>query len=806
MAVGADFAELNSVYRAGYVRLLTKSGNDWNSIQQINGTVSNGRFGSSVALSQDGSTLAIASWNSAIYIYSSSSSSSEYSLLDSKSFNVIEVALSADGSVIGVTSNDNNGARIYARSGDSFLRRGSDFSGYGRHQSGIALNYDGTTVIIGDRNWPNNLDHGRAGVFQWKDDNNDGSMQWIQMGNDITRNVRYDYFGHIGCVSITHDGLTVAIGSPNYDGNGENIGLVSVHQFNITENLWNKVGSDLVGEKDSDRFSKPALSSDGKYLVVGAYIGFYVKVFGKNGNGYEIIGDKVTDEGGRFGQSVDISDDGLVVAIGAFDLDNQSGKAYLYLNTTSASTENPSQSLSLAPTITASLLPSEQLSLAPTAIETFIPSTYPSSPHSNFPTTVPSNPPTTAISDIPTVAASFLPSLTTTFVPSTIMFKTDFSLTFISNETAVDFTGESPDNEITIKTLISKKAPRDTFNQTVLVGTDCQFKLTDEFPDDSALIVISNNENLDEEEGVNRIKITSKVDIDTTHIVSKGRHATDPDKSIYSEYVEDGEEMAKIEFCIRTDYGKVDIIGDTAESSVTHNKVKIAITFPLQLGFNSATTSVQEAEESEIEQTGTISEALDACACPSSASSRDDCLTNAQYDQNDILSVCIYDPNANAIITSFKDVTLDNGQISTQVIDSDGKPTSLASVGKLHEGMAMLHTRIVSAFFVNDANDGTSPAPVILSGTAIIGFKTFADTGGSRRKLTAISVGKKGMRTLQDTGDAAALEDEGEGVFYVKVMLSDGEQLDADAGSPPNNSFDALVVILLALLIPIRLF
>jgi len=56
------------------------------------------------------------------------------------------------------------------------------------------------------------------------------------------------------------------------------------------------------------------------------------------------------------------------------------------------------------------------------------------------------------------------------------------------------------------------------------------------------------------------------------------------------------------------------------------------------------------------------------------------------------------------------------------VIDSDGKPTSLASVSKLNEVMAIVNTRIVSAFF--DAGDGASPVTVTGSGIALIGFKT----------------------------------------------------------------------------------
>jgi len=69
---------------------------------------------------------------------------------------------------------------------------------------------------------------------------------------------------------------------------------------------------------------------------------------------------------------------------------------------------------------------------------------------------------------------------------------------------------------------------------------------------------------------------------------------------------------------------------------------------------------------------------------------------------------------------------------------------------------------------LNNANDGTLPAPVILSGTDVIGFKTFADTYGGHCKLTAFAVGKKGMRKLQDAGNVAAIEDEGEGAFNVR--------------------------------------
>ena len=162
------------------------------------------------------------------------------------------------------------------------------------------------------------------------------------------------------------------------------------------------------------------------------------------------------------------------------------------------------------------------------------------------------------------------------------------------------------------------------------------------------------------------IKVTSAVNIDTATIASKGAHATDPNnKSIYYEYEEDGKEIVKIEFCIRTDYGKVNVTnndGTIVESSVNFYKVKVSVTFLLQIGFNSANVSISEAEESKAEEVGTISVVLNACECPTDAASKEDCFdTPVEYDQNDILSVCIYDLTENAVITSFKDVTLGNG-------------------------------------------------------------------------------------------------------------------------------------------------
>ena len=71
MAVGAYDADFVGATNAGLVRLYSRDGMDWNVFQQINGPdVYYGRFGWSLNLSHDGSTLAVGARYCAAYIYS----------------------------------------------------------------------------------------------------------------------------------------------------------------------------------------------------------------------------------------------------------------------------------------------------------------------------------------------------------------------------------------------------------------------------------------------------------------------------------------------------------------------------------------------------------------------------------------------------------------------------------------------------------------------------------------------------------------------------------------------------------------
>ena len=203
LAAGAPYdpnGDVNGTIDTEYVRLYARSGTEWNMIQQINRTRSSDDFGWSLDLSHDGSMLAISTLYDAVYMYKLSTSSFLYELVHTTdNIDAREISVSGDGMVVGVAFWSNRTARIYERIGDGFQQRGADILGYG-YGGGIALNYDGTIAIVGDLFWDSDtaIHIGRAAVFQWRDDNEDGSMEWMQMGSDITGDAAGDYLGYDG--------------------------------------------------------------------------------------------------------------------------------------------------------------------------------------------------------------------------------------------------------------------------------------------------------------------------------------------------------------------------------------------------------------------------------------------------------------------------------------------------------------------------------------------------------------------------------------------------------------------------------
>ena len=175
---------------------------------------------------------------------------------------------------------------------------------------------------------------------------------WQKLGSDIDGEAGGDKFGT--SVSLSSDGHVLAIGAPRNDGdNGADSGHVRVYAWNGSS--WDQMGDDIDGEAGCDRSGYTvSLSNDGKVLAIGAY--------GNDGNGdwsghvrvyiwndtsstWEKRGDDIDSEAANdnSGWSGSLSSNGNVVAIGALYNDgngSNSGHVRVYeWNDTSSSWE-----------------------------------------------------------------------------------------------------------------------------------------------------------------------------------------------------------------------------------------------------------------------------------------------------------------------------------------------------------------------------------------------------------------------------------------------------------------------------------
>ena len=185
--------------------------------------------------------------------------------------------------------------------------------------SSVGLNTDGTIMAIGAiENDGGGSDAGHVRIYQ----NTAGS--WVQIGQDIDGEAAGDKFG--SSVSLNGDGSIVAIGGRYNDGNGgfEN-GHVRIYQ-NIS-GTWTQIGQDIDGENGLDQFGNSVeLSADGSIVAIGGFfnddnggnaghIRIYQNISGTwTQIGQDIDGDASGDE---FGTSLSLNAVGSIVAIGA---------------------------------------------------------------------------------------------------------------------------------------------------------------------------------------------------------------------------------------------------------------------------------------------------------------------------------------------------------------------------------------------------------------------------------------------------------------------------------------------------------
>ncbi len=154
------------------------------------------------------------------------------------------------------------------------------------------------------------------------------SQIWAQIGGDLDGEGAIDWFGY--SVSLSSDGTVVAVGGPLNEAGGVNWGHVRVFKYNAASNVWTQLGSDIDGEADHNASGQSvSLSSDGSVVAIGApgntSKAGHVRVYVYNiptstwiQRGADMDGEAANDSSGF---SVSLSSDGNVVAIGAYRRD-----------------------------------------------------------------------------------------------------------------------------------------------------------------------------------------------------------------------------------------------------------------------------------------------------------------------------------------------------------------------------------------------------------------------------------------------------------------------------------------------------
>ena len=148
------------------------------------------------------------------------------------------------------------------------------------------------------------------------------SGQWNQVGNSINGQAAGDAFGY--STAISANGNIIAVGANSSDSNGNASGQVRI--FEYSNNVWSQIGSDINGETGGDQTGQSvSLSNDGSVVAIGEPfnndLGFtsgQVRVFRNINNswiqvGQDLYGENSSAEGGK---SVHLSADGSVVAFG----------------------------------------------------------------------------------------------------------------------------------------------------------------------------------------------------------------------------------------------------------------------------------------------------------------------------------------------------------------------------------------------------------------------------------------------------------------------------------------------------------
>ncbi len=284
LIVGAPFND-GGGSNAGHARVFERNGNSWVRIGADLDGAAEDRYGYGVAISDDGSRVAV-------------------------------------GSYLGDGGGTNSGhVRVFEYAGGAWVQVGSNMYGSAGRGTGfsLAMNAAGTKVVAGGPT--SGAETGEVKAWELV------GGAWVQMGSALTGGSE---FGH--AVTMSDNGNRIGLSYPSASGSSQP-GFTRIYDWNGT--AWVQTGATIAGEAISDNSGVSlSLSGDGSMIAIGAdnnlgsgvsgggARGGHVRVYRLAGGawaqvGADIDGPQALPSGGGFGQSVSLSGDGTrMISVG----------------------------------------------------------------------------------------------------------------------------------------------------------------------------------------------------------------------------------------------------------------------------------------------------------------------------------------------------------------------------------------------------------------------------------------------------------------------------------------------------------
>ncbi|KAG7353020.1 CHU large protein [Nitzschia inconspicua] len=265
------------------------NGTSWEKIFQIDGVFANAESGTRVALSENGSRVAVgapavaSSRSGYVAIYQESGVTGDWNMVgdlitgDDTIAEVFgdSIAFSADGSIVAIGDKysdrqadgveDTGLLRVFRELNNTWVQMGDDV--YGSEPSerfgwALSLSGDGTRVAassLGTSDIP-----GSVQVFDFVGDS------WKGIGSMLIGQSTREVYG--ASLAMSSDGLRLATGATSYSRGGEEagVGVVRSYLFDETQQDWLPLGKPLEGANQFDAYgSSISMSSTGDVLAIG---------------------------------------------------------------------------------------------------------------------------------------------------------------------------------------------------------------------------------------------------------------------------------------------------------------------------------------------------------------------------------------------------------------------------------------------------------------------------------------------------------------------------------------------------------